>query len=656
MRLKRLSIRNKLIAGFALVLLLPSLLIGLLSFTEAKQKLEDELLQSAGESIKLAQAALDNAIMPKLHDVDYFSNVFSAGMLKEDNAAVVQQKLDQYLKLHPDVSSIYVGTADGRLFASPAKSMTSGAYDPRKEDWYKAAKEKNGKAVLSKPFQADGSGNASLSVMQTLGDGSGVIAVDVNLSDVKKIAGDIKIGRSGYVVILDTDKKFLIHPTEKQGTAAAGTWVDTLFGSDSGKFSYTFNGEDKKMVFLTNKLTGWKIAGTMAQADVDTAAQSILRMTLFVILGAVIIGAAIVYFIIRSIVKPLNELVASAGQISEGNLTETIHVHTDDEIGKLADSFNTMTTSLRDVISQLSNSIEHVAASAEELTASAEQTSMATESITQSIQQVAAGSEDQTEQVEASAQLLTQMSEGIQQVADTFGSISSSSAYTKDKAAAGGEMVVQTAKQMHSIQSSVQESDTAIRSLGQKSEQIGAILDVIRNIADQTNMLALNAAIEAARAGEHGRGFAVVAAEVRKLAEQSAQSSGQIADLIQEIQQGMGHSIDVMGGVKAEVQSGMQLAQDTEQNFTEILQLTEETARHIQEVAATTQQMSANAQQVTVSVNEISHIAKETSASTQGVAAAAEQQSAAMEEISSSASTLSLMAEELQTIVRKFKI
>ena len=131
---------------------------------------------------------------------------------------------------------------------------------------------------------------------------------------------------------------------------------------------------------------------------------------------------------------------------------------------------------------------------------------------------------------------------------------------------------------MQSIAESVSQSDEVIQLLNNKSKQIGDILEVIQNIADQTNLLALNAAIEAARAGEHGRGFAIVADEVRKLAEKSSVSSSEISKLICEIQDDMSKTVKSMGHVNEEVQSGLVIANETKQNFTEILQSTNEIA------------------------------------------------------------------------------
>uniref|UniRef100_UPI003EBF4B7B methyl-accepting chemotaxis protein n=1 Tax=Bacillus cytotoxicus TaxID=580165 RepID=UPI003EBF4B7B len=315
-----------------------------------------------------------------------------------------------------------------------------------------------------------------------------------------------------------------------------------------------------------------------------------------------------------------------------------------------------MTGSLRELISRINSSAGHVAASSEELTATMRQAGEATEQITMVIDQVSNGAVTQTKGVEQGAILLQEVTEGIQRVADTSSSIATSSAYTRQKAESGNKLVAQTVNQMQSIHHSVTESDAIIQLLDNKSKQIGDILEVIQNIADQTNLLALNAAIEAARAGEHGRGFAIVADEVRKLAEQSSASSNEIGKLITEIQEDMSKTVSSMNHVNTEVQSGLIVANETKQSFTEILQSTSEIAKQIDSLVQTAKQMSKGADEVSVSVGEIAVTANSNASSIQSIAASAEEQLASVEEISAATGTLSQMAEELQVLIERFKV
>lgn len=378
--------------------------------------------------------------------------------------------------------------------------------------------------------------------------------------------------------------------------------------------------------------------------------------TITVILVAMVLSIVVGYLIALMISRPLTKIVALVEQVASGDLTKTTNIHTKDEVGHLAKSMNVMVESLRKLMQDVTNTSQQVAASSEELTASAEQTSRATEEITSAIQTIAEGSELSTASLEESASGLEEVTIGIQNIADSSNAIAEASSHATEQAKMGGEFVGKTAQQIHAIHRSVNDSGEAIRSLDTRSQEIGEITKVITEIANQTNLLALNAAIEAARAGEHGKGFAVVADEVRKLAEQSQQSSTQISMLINEIQVDMARSNDSINQVKSDVQEGLTIVNKTEDSFKLILDSLDKVGMQIDDMAATAEQMSASAQEVSANVTSSTSMSRDASENSQTVAAATEEQLASMEEISSASNNLSEMAMNLQELVSKFRL
>lgn len=397
----------------------------------------------------------------------------------------------------------------------------------------------------------------------------------------------------------------------------------------------------------------------MTQATQENAAMvnGVVTTVSMISVMAVILAICIGYVVSRLIARPVVQLASSAEKIASGDLTEDdLHVTNRDEIGELAHSFTVMKNNLRGLIQQVRINAEQVAASAEELTASAEQTSKATEQIAATVQAVASGSEQQASSVGQSAQIVQEMAQGIQQIAANAQKVSASSVQAAQVAEEGNRAIQTASDQMGSIHDKVNDLAAVIKELGQRSMEIGHIVQVITDIASQTNLLALNAAIEAARAGEHGRGFAVVADEVRKLAEQSAASANQINDVISMIRGQMEKAVASMDQVKDEVSEGMDVVTQAGTSFAHIQRSVDDVAVQIQEVSASAQQMSASVEEIVQSITLIREVANETAAGTQNVSAAVEEQLASMEEISSSALALSQMSEDLQKLISRFRV
>ncbi|WP_338780211.1 methyl-accepting chemotaxis protein [Metabacillus sp. FJAT-52054] len=356
-------------------------------------------------------------------------------------------------------------------------------------------------------------------------------------------------------------------------------------------------------------------------------------------------------------INPLKEMTAIAQSVAGGNLAaERVKENSKDEVGVLAQSINTMVDSLRTLILEVSQASEQVASNAEELTASAELGSNAAEGITGLTQELASGSEKQLQTVSESNRYFNQMYESVGEILGKAKSASDSARSTSNKAIIGNEAITTSIQQMNSIQTNVLDLSTVIKELGNRSYEIGKIVDVITGIADQTNLLALNAAIEAARAGEQGKGFAVVADEVRKLAEQSAASAKQIFALIHLIQDSTNRAVNGMEETTQEVTAGITIVQTAGDSFEEIISSTKGVEIEIEGISDSVNQLAENTEKVTQSTKEISRVAKESSAGVQMAAVSSEEQLAALEEITSSAAMLANMAENLQNVVAKFNL
>jgi methyl-accepting chemotaxis protein len=403
-----------------------------------------------------------------------------------------------------------------------------------------------------------------------------------------------------------------------------------------------------------------KLNEELNQKALSTIKDQTSKTNILLILSAVlsvIVGTVVGFLFLRSI-KPLALVNQQLKEIAEGegNLSQEIEVHTKDEIGELAESFNKMVKNLRSIIAHKIDTVTQVVASSEELTASAEQTTKVTEQIANVTQQVSVGAEEQLKSVHEVATTIKQMSAGIQQIGTNSEEVTKLSNNAAQASENGVQAINEVLSQMDGINLTVQQAAVIIENLGSRSQEIGKIVELINEIANQTNLLALNAAIEAARAGEMGRGFAVVANEVRKLAEQSASSAQQIAELIGIIQEEMKDAVASMDQATEKVKEGLAKTRLVDEVFSVINDAVSNVTHKVQEVSSAVQQMAVGSQQIVEAIETVRKAAEEGASASQQTSAACQEQLATMEEISSQAHSLTKLAGNLQMAVSKFKL
>ncbi|MBP2629834.1 MAG: methyl-accepting chemotaxis sensory transducer [Firmicutes bacterium] len=380
------------------------------------------------------------------------------------------------------------------------------------------------------------------------------------------------------------------------------------------------------------------------------------RIKLIVVITSVlmiILGTIFGMILSRNIVNPIHKITED---MKSGNLNFAELVTTKDEIGELTKEFGNMVKRLHNMVLSIKNTADQVADLSQELTASAEQSAQAATQVAEVVAEVANGADKQLASVNYTRNTVQQMDDHMQQITQKVSTVSDSSDRTA-KAADDGLSIVETSiTQMSAIDKAVNTSSKIVLKLGERSNEIGQIVDTISGIAGQTNLLALNAAIEAARAGEQGKGFSVVADEVRKLAEQSQDAAKQIAALIGTIQSETNEAVTAMNEGDREVKAGTEIVAYAGESFKEIVSLVNEVSTQVNEISSAVKQLSSGSKQIVASVEQVETVTKDTAAQTQTVSAATEEQSASMEEIAASSENLANMAEQLKEIIRGFKI
>lgn len=333
----------------------------------------------------------------------------------------------------------------------------------------------------------------------------------------------------------------------------------------------------------------------------------------------------------KMIANPLQKGVSLAEAIAGGDLTNRLDraaIERNDEVGKLLTAMGNMAERLKGIMAELKSTADNVASASNQLSASSEQMSRGV-----------------TEQSGRASQIATSSSEMSQTVVDIAKNASSieASATKTTKVAQDGEKIVdRSVEEVKAIADTVRESGQLMGSLGERSKQIGEIVSVINDIADQTNLLALNAAIEAARAGEQGRGFAVVADEVRKLAERTAKATSEIGEMIKAIQDEVSRAVHSMEEGTKRVEVGVDFSVQAGNALRDIVKSVNELHSMVQQIASATEEMSTVSETISGDIETIASVSKETSAGS--------------EQIAQASSDLARLASNLQNIVGQFKV
>lgn len=683
------SIRLKLIASF-LLLIIPIVILGVESHRLASRKIEDITRDSTIQTMIQTEKYLDQLFS----QVDTIASQLFSNPLVQDYFSPRTQTMgefEEYL-LKNEASSALAATVYGVdlvssisvLTDSTSSLTTSAALDPRKIDWaeiketawYDEAMNTRGRGIwVDDHSEIDNVGDGSQVTIEyafsyirqfshvDTGRNLGVIVIDISQKAIEDLLSGIQLGESGEIHLITPQGNDITPPREGEENGIQPRLTRQAFfsqiqeDSEANNYIYADYKESEHLVMYNKvKDTGFILAGLISRAELLEETHQIREYTITLVIIAGFIALVLGLIISSNMGRTISRLVNAAGQAAYGDLTVEPVSKRKDELGILTASIRSMIGNTRHLIEQASMISQKVSSTSSTVAATSEEVSASSSEITRAIQEISQGATEQASEAEKGVITMEELASKINMVMEDSRIIDSVS---KDTA----ELTNQGLASIHNLDEKAGETTTitkniieSIQQLDDHSRSIGKIIKVIDGIADQTNLLALNAAIEAARAGEMGQGFAVVANEVKKLAEQSINSTKEISDIIKATQQQTAITVEQAQKAGSIVESQNQAVGATVAVFEEISSSMDALSQRINEVLNRIAEMDANKNQAIESMQNISAVSEESAASVEEVTASTEEQLAGIEELAAFAQELNDVSLQLTDAINKFTI
>ena len=682
------SFSARLICIFILTITIPMLLLGYLTYINFKNTLFKENISSMNVLVKQLNNGIDEFLMDNEYKLESFSknkslitlssltytpnflekarqnsNAFiSENALENEQMNSVREAMNS-LNIDPSIDCCYLATPNKNMIGSKQQYIFNktpkDTFNPTDRDWYKKAISANGKVVWSEPYIDREKNLLMITASKIIKSDNkiyGVLALDIKLNNLMNKINQLKVENESEIYIISDENKYIYNPNNKLISANIKNEAlkNALINNKNAIGTY----EDSSYInrFIKNPTANWTIMLSTSKKAINNKANVLKLFTIVLTIIFIIISTLLALLISKRIVSKLNKLNSSFKKAAAGDLTVTVNIEGEDEFSQIGSSFNSMISEINNSFKEIVTVSERILFNSKELESIGNETKLSSQEVTKAILGISEETSNQNDKAKIGKDNVDSFSLNLNDVSVSINNI--------DNLVHKNEM--STKQGLETIKNLINKTDVLIKNssnlkdtildVNTSIKEISTILTSIQGIAEQTNLLSLNASIEAARAGEHGKGFAVVAEEVRKLAEESSNSTNTIKNIINNIEDKSANSVNEINNANDLLNQYVSVVSKTEDIFKVIFEGVSGVYTETINANNLNKSMVEGKNVVQNFIQDIANSIDSTSITTEEITANTEETIAMMENLQDNVKNIYSLSEELKDKINKFTI